>query len=108
MRLQRRIKVDDNGCWLWTGFVDKKGYGHLGDYLTHRLAFELFIGPLPPGVPLDHQCAVKRCCNPLHLQPTTSAENSRRKAWKDQCPQGHRLPPNAPVHHEQRVCLLCG
>lgn len=27
---------------------------------------------------LDHLCGVRRCCNPLHLEPVTRTENIRR------------------------------
>src|SRR5689334_9619418 len=44
----------EHGCWLWTGKVSPKtGYGSIHangrTQLAHRVAHELFIGPIPEG-----------------------------------------------------------
>ena len=82
-----RIEVADTGCWLWTGYIDTKGYGrahHPHRYGfpsigAHRLVYELLVGPIPPGLHLDHTChdatvcpggptcPHRRCVNPAHL-----------------------------------------
>jgi HNH endonuclease len=51
-------------CWPWIGSKDKFGYGvlHMAEkpkrtrYRAHRLAYELFIGPLPDGLRVLHDC----------------------------------------------------
>lgn len=80
------------GCWLWTGSLNAKGYPlwypsrklrHILENKTtraHRIAYQLLIGPIPSGLQLDHVCAVKRCINPLHMEPCTNHENQIRKA----------------------------
>lgn len=88
-------QVDKNGpapehrpdlgpCWLWIGTVDRWGYGQMkwqgrrpG---SHRVAYELLVGPIPEGLTLDHLCRVPGCVNPAHLEPVTQAENNRRAA----------------------------
>lgn len=86
-RLNRHLdKTGD--CWLWTGRLCHNGYGHVRVGSTvaraHRVAYELWVGPIPEGLHLDHVeergCTSRACCNPAHLEPTTQAENNRRAA----------------------------
>jgi hypothetical protein len=82
------------GCWVWTGVRDEKGYGrhHVGRRLikAHRYAYELLVGPIPDGLVIDHLCRNPSCVNPEHLEPVTSAENTRRgNSVKAACPKGH-------------------
>lgn len=55
-----QVRVDDNGCWQWTGHVDGRGYGvaRAADgalMRAHRLAYLIAVGTLP-NAPLDHMC----------------------------------------------------
>jgi hypothetical protein len=91
-----------SGCWLWTGWTDRKGYGRFtvrkpgprsaralsGGIPAHRVAYLLSGLEIPPGLQLDHLCRVRPCCNPAHLEPVTSAENSRR--GQNPCVVAHR------------------
>jgi HNH endonuclease len=89
-------------CWLWTRGLTK-GYGTFGMHgkvrYAHIVAYELLVGVVPDGLELDHLCRVPACCNPVHLEPVTHAENIRRgdtsaqgAHWraKTHCPQGHQ------------------
>jgi hypothetical protein len=87
-RLWERVERQPDGCWLWTGPLTYRGYGLMsvgsetdgsaGTKSTHRLAYELAVGPVPAGLELDHLCRVKACCNPAHLEPVTSSVNKLR------------------------------
>jgi len=81
-RLLNRYRVDENGCWIWTGCRDRAGYGIVGlryrTWFVHRLFHVLFVGPIPNGYVTDHLCRVRACCNPEHLEATTNATNVRR------------------------------
>ncbi len=82
--LARRFiaKVDIRGpnqCWEWTaGTVTGYGQLRIGDklFLAHRIAWELFRGPIPPGLWILHTCDNRPCCNPGHLWPGTDADNA--------------------------------
>jgi hypothetical protein len=109
-------RVDKSGtCWTWTGPTSEGGYGVISTggregllVRTHRLAYELLVGPIPDGLHIDHLCKVRRCCNPEHLEPVTQAENNRR-AWANHatCPQGHRLPPKVAPGTRRQQCATC-
>ena len=69
-----------DSCWLWTGHLDRNGYGKVGNRLAHRMAYTMVKGVIPEGLSLDHLCRVHNCVNPDHLEPVTHAENVRRGA----------------------------
>ncbi len=115
-------------CWLWTGTLDKKGYGRIalcdGPYRSetrtrrgaHALSYVVFRGPfLGPRVP-DHLCRVHACINPWHLEQVTRRENvlrgkglAAKNARKTQCPAGHPYDgENTYVHQKGiRQCRAC-
>lgn len=91
-------------CWEWTAYLDRGGYGTFnrgaegGMSRAHRVAYELLVGPIPEGLDLDHLCRNPKCVNPDHLEPVTSAENSRRAfslamitARTNICQRGHSM-----------------
>lgn len=87
-----RIEFTDH-CWTWRGAANGGGYGsvlHEGrTWSTHKLAYELLVGPVPDGLQIDHLCLNKRCCNPTHLEPVTAKQNmNRRYIAKYGCPSG--------------------
>lgn len=82
-----------SGCLIWTGSLTPKGYGQFGAYRAHRVSYELFVGPIAPGLHVCHHCDVPPCVEPTHLFVATNAENradSVRKGRTSRRP----LPPN--------------
>lgn len=89
-----------DGCWLWTG-AKIKDYGIIHvrgrkNVRTHRVAYELLVGPVPDGLELDHLCRNPPCCNPAHLEAVSHKVNSlrgespwARNARKTHCKRGH-------------------
>lgn len=120
-RFLDKVSMEPNsGCWLWTGTLQRQGYGRFYKVnkqpaiLAHRVAFEHFVGPIPTGLELDHLCRVKGCVNPKHLEAVTHAENMRRwgigdlQKKKTHCPHGHPYEGDNLVRKgNRRVCRTC-
>lgn len=134
-RFMELVKVDPvTGCWMWQGYINWCGYGRFRyqgrDYMAHRMAHILFIGPIPDGFDVDHKChwwdksctsgdhcPHRACCNPLHLQAVSKKINSSMvrfsNALKSECPQGHPYTEENTylyVHkgkNRQRMCRTC-
>ena len=72
-----------NGCWMWQGWTRPDGYGMLAfgsgrPSYAHRIAYTELVGPIPPGLTVDHLCRNKSCVNPAHLEVVTRAVNTSR------------------------------
>lgn len=92
-RLLHRVEIDPESlCWQWTGALTF-GYGSMrvGQGRTrqvHRIAHEVWIGPIPAGHEVDHtchdprwcaagpECPHRRCFNPDHLTASLPKSNS--------------------------------
>lgn len=117
------------GCWLWEGSTTHDQYGQIwnGRYnasgsarkdYVHRVAYELWVGPIPDGHEVDHTCRNVLCIRPEHLEAVTPEENlSRRQnanALKTHCPKGHPYDERNTAIQDNgrggfhRVCRTCG
>lgn len=100
----RWILAEETGCWMWTGPLDKGGYGafQIGhnprlEKLAHRAAWKVYRGEIPPKMCIDHICRVRSCVNPDHMRLVTRAQNTMenslsvqaRNAAKTHCSKGH-------------------
>jgi hypothetical protein len=75
------------GCWLWTGGTNDKGYGkyhpaHGGSIYAHRFVYELLKGKIPAGMQVMHSCDNPRCVRPDHLRVGTPSENMQDSVAK--------------------------
>lgn len=98
-RFWKLVAEQADGCWLWTGYCGKGGYGHFNaaasrpthSVMAHRFAYEAVVGVIPAGLTLHHACSNPPCVNPAHLEPMTLLENVRRgrRATATHCRHGH-------------------
>ena len=114
----------EDECWPWSRSTTSNGYGQITRTRTpatkhqvlgtHRLAYELAVGPIPDGFVVDHTChnrdsgcpggatcEHRRCCNPSHLEAVPIPVNVGRmpersrlalgalNRLKTHCPKGH-------------------
>lgn len=102
--MERRLVVEPNGCWRWTGErggFGGGGYGYVsvggikGRPAAHRLMYELEVGPIPEGFQVHHKCRNRLCVNPDHLEALPQDEHVRLHHARDVCKRGHpRTPEN--------------
>lgn len=101
--MKKYTKPSINGCILWLGGKDDKGYGQLTyqqtHYSAHRFAWKFFKAELPPKpLQIDHIYRNKLCVNVDHLRISTVTENHLNSIRSDnggmnklQCSKGHDL-----------------
>lgn len=86
--------VPATGCWLWTGSVNRGGYGKTKvdrKHITaHRWSWILHKGDIPDGLHVLHRCDVPACVNPDHLFIGTNQDNVDDRQRKDR--QGKFVP----------------
>lgn len=106
MELPSRVTdkvVKTDSCWLWTGHIQPNGFGYAtwrrsggkwGKAAAHRLYYEAFVGPIPPGLEVTHICRVRHCVRPDHLRAVTHGELLRSRehipAPIEECKRGHK------------------
>ena len=119
--VKRRSSSMPTDCWIYTGYIDKDGYGSVmmnrKVYRVHCAVYEHFRGVIPEGLEIDHLCRNRACANPDHLEPVTRRINQLRgetfsalNSLKTYCPKGHSYSgENLYVDPKGgRRCITCG
>jgi hypothetical protein len=115
-------------CWEWQGARDRDGYGLVwyGGRMarTHRVAYQLERGEIPPGKIIRHRCDFPPCFRPAHLRLGTPADNMAdreargrhgrgfHRRLKTHCKRGHKYTPENTYTHwrngvANRRCRTC-
>lgn len=81
-------------CWIYIGrWQDGKGHKkikHKNETLyVHRVTYTICRGDIPKDAVLDHTCKNPSCCNPFHLEPVSTKENTMRGSGKWIFEQGY-------------------
>ena len=116
------VAVDpETGEWIWTGRIDRDGYGRIGNRGVHREVYKQMVGPIGPGLQIDHVqkwgCTSRACLSPWHLEAVPGIVNVLRgasfaavNAAKTRCDHGHEFDlyntyfrPNG--HRDCRTCI---
>ena len=132
------VVAKDNECWPHIGPVNNQGYGTVSQELNgvqkqvsaHRVMWEIFNGPIPGDMVVDHichneslskgecfggsDCKHRRCVNPNHLRLLTLEENTRvgRNGFNENTGKCRNqlhdwIPDNILERQNRRWCRLC-
>ena len=121
--MRAKIRVNEAGCWLWTGAKNDMGYGQMTvegrTQYVHRILYERCKGAIPKGHEIDHLCRTPPCCNPEHLEAVTHRVNLRRGIGNQyrnatHCIRGHAFKGKNFYRYwdkahswYRRICRLC-
>ena len=101
--------VTESGCWLWTGAL--RGVPPYGAFTycgktrrAHRVAYELFVAPVPDDAVVCHRCDVTECVNPSHLFLGTRRDNIQDAVRKGRMATGSRQGAYTMPHRRPRGC----
>ena len=128
-RLLLRRRIVDNGCWEYTGNLDRKGYGRIRfqgfpTRAVHRFSAWVWLDfDIDSNLMICHRCDNPKCFNPNHLFKGTASDNIRDSVSKNRfqhdrngqherekthCPKGHPYSSdNTYVYGGSRNCKIC-
>jgi hypothetical protein len=91
--IKKYSRIAKNGCWLWLRGLSDDGYGkfrYKGNYHSAaRWSYLAFVGKIPAGLIVLHNCDNPRCVNPSHLRIGTHKDN--RKDFMERNPNAFRI-----------------
>jgi HNH endonuclease len=109
--LQMVRKDPDSDCLMWIGQAGMTGRGRfkINGRIeeTHRVAYRLWVGPIPEGMQINHLCGNGWCVRPSHLYAGTHQENMRDREETGATfrPKGELHPRASLTDDQARVAL---
>lgn len=109
-------------CLEWRGWKNRVGYGSISvkckPWATHRLAWVLEKGPIPPDKLVCHTCDNRACCNVSHMFLGSHKDNMADCRKKNRyyysnlthCKHGHEFTPENTYYRvgtTLRSCKMC-
>lgn len=102
MKTQRLLErflsksVPMNGCWIWSGFRDNKGYGRIRvdnghSDRAHRVSYRLFNGSIPMGSVIRHRCDNPSCVDYSHLEIGNHQDNVKDRDVRGRTAFGSKI-----------------
>jgi len=93
--IKEMVTIDpETGCWNWNLHCGQNGYGVIWfegkNRYVHRVSNQLYVGPIPDGMTIDHLCRNKQCANPDHMEAVTVAVNCQRRSGTKLSPESVR------------------
>ena len=102
------------------GATTGAGYGAIWEtdkmLSAHRVSYEMFHGPIPEDMEIDHLCRIRQCVRPAHLEVVTHLENMHRadralgiRSAATHCPRGHPYDEENTFldRRGKRYCRMC-
>lgn len=117
--------TDPDGCWTWRAahfkqsgycsFSMKRADGKWAPTTAHRVAYQLYVGEIPEGYWVDHDCRNHGCVNPAHLEAVPPGVNTARgnapsavAVRLNRCGRGHEFTEGNTIWHGgRRECRTC-
>lgn len=90
------VKDEETECWVWQGNKNGTGSGYgygrmwFGDMtkMAHRVAYELYNGPISDDEIVRHTCDNPPCVNPDYLKTGSMKDNMRDCINRDRIANG--------------------
>lgn len=93
-RLESKIEVDSNGCWLLKTSILANGYAYLSyrgkSWLAHRAVYTEYHCEIPEGLLVLHRCDVRNCVCPDHLFLGDHVMNAEDMLYKNRGSVGEK------------------
>lgn len=95
-------------CWEWQGSRAESGHGRFWVdgrvERAHRVAYRLFVGPIPGTEVVRHMCDNPPCINPNHLVSGTYVDNHQDMLQRNRSGRT-KLSPDQVVDVRERLAM---